>query len=181
MPLQIIINTSSPQEAMTLMAEFLGMRGLQGHPADETLKQTGNGSGLPIGAGTAGSGAGEAGTTEAPPKKRAGRPKKEAAAEPEQQTATDVAAQDDADEVQDMTDTATVDDVRAALNDIYVKRYGMEATQKDILKLYSMRFPDGSVTKASEIPAGMHGQVIEDIKEMAQKNPFKRARVDQVS
>jgi hypothetical protein len=166
MPVQVIINAVDPNDAMQQMASFLGMRGLQNQAQEPiTAQLQGNGA------------SGEAAVDTAP--KKRGRKPKEQAQEPEQQTAADVAAQDDADEVQDMTDAATVDDVRAALNDIYVKRYGMEATQKDILKLYSMRFPDGSVTKASEIPAGMYGQVIEDIKEMAAKNPFKRARVDQ--
>ena len=168
MPIQVIITGNDANEAMQHMASFIGMRGLQ--PGEEHRQVDGNGA------------IGEVAAEAAPKKSRAGRPKKEPEPEVEQQTAADTAAQDDADEaVQGQPVAATVDDVRAALNDIYVKRYGMEATQKDILKLYSMRFPDGSVTKASDIPEEMCGQVIEDIKEMATKNPFKRARVDQAA
>jgi hypothetical protein len=171
MPIQIIITGNDAQEAMSHMASFIGMRGLQDTPAipAEENRQAGNG------ASTAGVDA---------PKRRGGRPKKEPAPEQEAEQLTDIGidAEDDADEQQQQEEAAaTVDDVRAALNDVYVKRYGMEATQKDILKLYSMRFPDGSVTKASDIPEGMHAQVIEDIREMAAKNPFKRARVDQAA
>jgi hypothetical protein len=172
MPIQVIITGNDANEIMSHVASFIGLRGLQNQAQEPITAQ------LQQGNGTIGEAA--ATTTEAPPKKRAGRPKKEAAPEPEQETEVETAAQDDADEQQVASTPATVDDVRAVLTDAYVKRYGMEATQKDILKLYAMRFPDGSVTKASDIPDGMHAQVIEDIEEMAAKNPFKRARVDQL-
>ena len=115
----------------------------------------------------------------AAPAKRRTAPKKEPEPEQEKETATETAAADDIDEDLDIgrknkPTEATPDDVRAALTEFYLEKYGRENTQKDILKLYKIIFPDGSVTKVSDIPPGKHADVIEGIKEMAAKNPFER-------
>lgn len=66
--------------------------------------------------------------------------------------------------------------VKDALNG-YLTLYGMEAAQEDVLRLYGMIFKDGSVTKLSDIPEGMHSRVADGVREMTSKNPFKRKPV----
>jgi hypothetical protein len=112
--------------------------------------------------------------TPTPAKRKAGRPPKGArAVEPE---AEDEIEQEIADEPEAMGLEQARETVRDALNG-YVKMFGMDATQVDILKLYDIVFPDGSVTKVSDIPEGLHAKVVDGIKEMAAKNPFKRKPV----
>lgn len=163
MTIQVIITGNSAAEVQHVMAGFLAATPAQieALPAAASTEPEPNGA---VG--------GE--THEAPKKRvRSTKPKAEPEPEKEVETEAETAAADDADEVEVATE-ATADDVRAALTEFYLEKYGREATQADILKLYKMRFPDGSVTKVSDIPDGMHGQVVADIQEMSTKNPFKR-------
>ena len=100
MPVQVIINAVNPEEALSQMASFLGLRRLDQpltEPQAETQMQ---GNGGDAGAGTHGS----TETITAEPKRRGRKPKEP---EPERQTAAGIAAQDDADEAQGAADTAT--------------------------------------------------------------------------
>lgn len=178
MPVQVIINGVSPEDALGQMAAFLGLKRMDTPPEANAITGTGgtagNGAAIEMtGAGTVGEAA-----ANKPATTRKGRPPKQKE-EPAQEAETQVNNEDFqlGDEEQQPA-AATPDDVRKALNDVYLKRYGMEATQKDILKLYGLLFKDGSVSKVSDIPEGMHQAVIDGINEMAEKNPFKRERVD---
>jgi len=107
-----------------------------------------------------------------PPKRARGRPKSKPAEEPR----AEVEQEQEQPDVEDIE--AARDRVRAALNTHYVDIYGMDATIPDVLAMYKLRFPDGSVAKVSDIPEGMHDTVIQDIKDMSRTNHFKRKRID---
>ncbi len=109
--------------------------------------------------------------------KRVGRPKKEAAPEPQQEEPTGEAEVDNADEAaqaeaEKQTRALTVDDVRAEMNE-YVKKYGLENCQIDVAWVFNKRFGD-KVNKATDIPPAMFATIVQDIRDMTAKNPFKR-------
>jgi hypothetical protein len=173
MPIQIIFTSNSALEAMTTMADFIGMRGLADLPPltseeNRQVVQQGNG-------------AVEAAEAEpTTPKRSRGRPPKAKEEQPAEQ-----AAPADAETQAEAADEAPTGDiekdrdrVRDALNKYYVDVYGMDATIPDVLAMYKMRFTDGSVAKVSDIPPGMHDTVIQDIKDMSKTNHFKRKRID---
>lgn len=88
-------------------------------------------------------------------------------------------AQDEEDETADKesTDKFTHEDVRDALG-VYVKTYGMPAAQEDGAKVLVMLFGEGKL-KVSDIPDEQDAlkKAVDGIKEMTQKNPFKREPV----
>ena len=165
MPVQVIINAVSPDDAIQQMAAFIGLRGLQNQTQEPITAQLGNGS------------AGTVGEAAAAPKTRGRKPKAETQEAPAEQTA---AVEEEVDflhgDEEQQPAAATGDDVRKALKEFYLDKYGTEATQADVLKLYKLIFKDGGVTKVSEIPEGREQDVIDGIKEMGAKNPFKRPR-----
>jgi hypothetical protein len=109
-------------------------------------------------------------------KRRPGRPPKAArTAEAEAEAEAEI-EQELADEPEIMGIEAGKQAVKDALNG-YVKMYGMEATQIDMLEAFKMRFTDGSVRIVSDIPEGMHATVVQDIKDMGRTNFFKRKPV----
>lgn len=179
MPIQIIITGNDAPEVMSHLASFIGLRGINDLPAPQgeeyrQAPQEGNGA------------AAEAAEAEAPApaKKKPGRPPKQKTLEERQAVQDDiegkaeVQAEIEAEAPEEADIEKDRDRVRAALNTHYVDVYGMDATIPDVLALYKMRFPDGSVTKVSDIPLGMHDTVIQDIKDMSRTNHFKRKRVD---
>jgi hypothetical protein len=183
MPIQIIITGNTAQEAMVSMADFIGMRGMgdvpipppyEGPATVNTQAPEGNGAAVE---------AVEVEAEPAPVKRSRGRPKTKSAL-PEERPEPDPveveveAEQEIADEVNEPDIESDRDRVRAALNTHYVDVYGMDATVPDVLAMYKLRFPDGSVTRVSDIPAGMLETVIQDIKDMSRTNHFKRKRID---
>jgi hypothetical protein len=103
--------------------------------------------------------------------KRRGRPPKAA------QTA-EAEAEAEAEYEQELADEPMGPEAaRQAVTDesnAYIKKYGMDAAQEDILKALVMRFTDGSVTQLKKIPEGMHATVAQDIKDLTRTNFFKR-------
>lgn len=103
----------------------------------------------------------------------------EARVGPEDDAATQ--AQDAADEQAEAAASApddkpaTLDDIRNALGD-YVKLFGMAAAQEDGPKVISLVCGDG-VTQISKIPDDKVAKALAGVKEMIEKNPFKRASV----
>lgn len=170
MPIQIIVTGNDATEVRDHLLGFLINREAPKveHIAEENHQaQPGNGA--------------AGGETHDAPKRTRGRPSKP---KPEESPAQDQAAADAetqaevADETQAEDIEAARDRVRDALNTYYVDMYGMDFTIPDVLAMYKMRFTDGSVTKVSDIPAGMHDTVIQDIKDMSKTNHFKRKRID---
>lgn len=96
--------------------------------------------------------------------------------EPEAEEET---AQDEADEAADKgdSDELTHDTVRNALGE-YVKLYGMAAAQEDGPKLLKLIFKKDNL-KISDIPDTQDDlkKALAGVKEMLEKNPFKREKV----
>lgn len=132
---------------------------------------------------------------EAPKPSRRGRPAKAGAAPAAEQPAIspgenrvgpqdppEVQEQDAADEAAETAATrkadATLDDVRGALGD-YVAKFGMAAAQEDGPKVLKLLFGDG-VAKISTIPEGADNfaRAVAGVREMTEKNPFKREAVN---
>lgn len=93
----------------------------------------------------------------------------------------EVAAQDEADEkaesdaARDPEKPVTLDDVRSALGE-YVRIYGMAAAQEDGPKVITLVCGEGKV-KVSDVPDDKVAAVVSGVKEMSEKNPFKREKV----
>jgi len=166
MPIQIIVTGNDAAELRDQMVGFLTM------PIGPKVEQIAEPESVGNGAATE--------EVAAAPKRGKGRPKKTTEERPEQDAAAaDAETQAEvADETQAEDIEAARDRVRDALNKHYVDKYGMDFTIPDVLAMYKLRFTDGSVAKVSDIPPGMHDQVIADIKDMSSKNPFKRKRID---
>jgi flagellar biosynthesis/type III secretory pathway protein FliH len=105
--------------------------------------------------------------------KRRGRPPKAAQTAEAEAEAEAEYEQELADEPQPMGPEAARQAVTDESN-AYIKKYGMDAAQEDILKALVMRFTDGSVTQLKKIPEGMHATVAQDIKDLTRTNFFKR-------
>lgn len=93
----------------------------------------------------------------------------------------EVVAQDEADEkaesdaARDPEKPLTLDDVRSALGE-YVRVYGMAAAQEDGPKVITLVCGEGKV-KVSDVPDDKVAAVVSGVKEMSEKNPFKREKV----
>jgi len=72
----------------------------------------------------------------------------------------------------------THDDIRQELG-AYMRKYGMPAAQEDGPRLFKMIFPDVTPAKISDIPDTQEdlNKVLAGIREMAAKNPYKRAAI----
>ena len=173
MPIQIIITGNDPAEVRGHMHGFLTM---PIGPKVEQIDTAASAEPERVSNGAADPQAAEQMT----PKPRKGRPKKTTEEAPAQEAAgdDDETQTEVADEAQAEDMEAARDRVRAVLNEHYVDKYGMDFTIPDILWMYKERFPDGSGTKVSDIPEGMHDPVIQDIIEMSKVNYHKRKRID---
>jgi hypothetical protein len=93
----------------------------------------------------------------------------------------EVVAQDEADEkaesdaARDPAKPVTLDDVRSALGE-YVRLYGMAAAQEDGPKVITLVCGEGKI-KVSDIADDKIAAVVSGVKEMSDKNPFKREKV----
>jgi hypothetical protein len=175
MPIQIIITGNDAPEVLAHLASFIGPR-MPDMPAPtvEEPRQVpqGNGDGAAVEA--------EAEAPAQPVKRPRGRPKSKVEPEPEPEAEIEAELADEvADEMLADDIEKDRDRVRVAINKYYVDVYGIEVATPDVLAMYKMRFTDGSVVKVSDIPAGMHDTVIQDVKDMARTNHFKRKRLDQ--
>lgn len=94
--------------------------------------------------------------------------------------AAEETAQDDADEEADKADgeKITHDMIRAALGE-YVQKFGMPAAQEDGPKVVGLALGDKTKSKVSDIPdeQGALKKVLDGVREMIAKNPFKREPV----
>lgn len=175
--IEIRINVETAVEARSIMAELLGTTAAAPSAA-VTVTETKTDSVV------------EQTKLTAAQKKAAKKAEEEAAAAARQISSGAEERVDPAVEAQDTADESaetaaakadqpklTHDDVRGALG-AYVKAFGMPAAQEDGPKVLALIFGEGKA-KVSDIPDTQEalGKAVTGIKEMLEKNPYKREAV----